>query len=149
MVVMIIGVVAAIAAPRLGRGSTQASISATARDVNILNKAAEMYAAEHWGRFPNAADVVLQLTLFTDEAGAFSTARTRRYYLGPYLAAIPPAPMGWQQGATGVAQVPTPGVAWLYNSRKGIFRLAMNAADAPEPGDDPDLPATPPAIEPP
>lgn len=136
MVVMIIGIIAAIAVPRMSRGADRAAINATARDVNILDKAAEMYAAEHWGRYPNAAEVVLQLTLYTDESGAWSASRTRRYYLGPYLQAIPPVPMGWQKGATGVAQAPAPGVGWLYNPRRGKFRLAMSAGDAPELGDE-------------
>ena len=135
MVVMIIAIIAAIAIPRLSRGAAQASINAAARDENILNKAAEMYRSEHW-RYPGGVRVVSQLTQFTDDDGDPNPTRSRRYYLGPYLAAIPPAPIGWQKGATGVAQSPGAGIGWLYNPRNGQFRISLTAGDTPMPGDE-------------
>ena len=55
MVIVILGVIAAIAIPRLSRGSQGAAEAACTRDVQVIQKAIDLYAAEHNGAFPGAA----------------------------------------------------------------------------------------------
>src|SRR5690606_10650257 len=103
------------------RGADGAAQSCLTESLYTLNRAAEHYAAEHRGRYPDAADVVLQLTGRTDESGAWSPAAVPPYIYGPYLRRIPAVPLGPQEGSTGVAQTPGPGIAWVYDPQRGQF----------------------------
>lgn len=126
IVVVIIGIIAAIAVPRMSRGAEGASDAAIARDLNVLNKAADLYAAEHGGTFPSSDEVVNQLTKHSDFDGNTSDELKDPFLYGPYIAAIPPAPAGPWKGATGVSNNPDKDVAWVYDPDTGTF--TFNAA---------------------
>ncbi len=121
MVVMIVAVVSAIAIPRLNRGSTAAAESALRADLVALNKAIDLYAAEHNGDFPNTGRVASQLTLFTDEAGATSATLTGTHFYGPYVRTIPPQPLGTRKGNTAIATSDGPTVGWIYHPARGAI----------------------------
>ena len=107
---VIIGVVAAIAIPRMTRGLTNTGATALKADLAKINNAIELYRAEHQGRFPNGdgpelpegaeelapdRDIVEQLTLYTridgTDPGTEPDVAAGRVY-GPYLRAIPSLP---------------------------------------------------------
>lgn len=121
IVVVIIGIIAAIAVPRMSRGAEGAATSAIARDLSVLNKAADLYAAEHAGVFPTADDVASQLTKYTDIDGNTSDVLKDPYFYGPYIAAIPPAPSGPWMGSNGIAASADKFVAWIYDDSTGTF----------------------------
>lgn len=118
IVVVIIGIIAAIAIPRLSRGSAGAADSAVSANLAVLRKAVELYQAEH-GAFPTAANVVSQLTEYSDDSGATSATKTGSYIYGPYVRAIPPLPVGAKKGKTGVAAADGANVGWLYDDSTG------------------------------
>lgn len=122
IVLVIIGVIAAIAIPRLTRGATNAGATAVAADLAALRNAIELYRAEHEGIFPSAANFSSQMTQFSNLAGdtfsATAVVATGIVY-GPYLKAIPPLPVGAKKGATGVAAADAVGVGWLYTDATG------------------------------
>ena len=122
IVLVIIGVIAAIAVPRLTRGATNASATALAADLAALRNAVELYRAEHEGSFPTVANFVNQLTQFSDTPGtgfgAVADVGNGIVY-GPYLKAIPPLPVGSNKGATGVAHNANPATAWYYTETTG------------------------------
>lgn len=125
IVIVIIGVLAAIAIPRLSRGASGAGDSALSGNLKILRTAIDLYATEHGGAFPTAADVVDQLTKFTDENGNVSATRTGNFIYGPYLRSVPPLPVGARKGSTGIdvaANATNANVGWIYDPATGTIR---------------------------
>ncbi|MEM9881346.1 MAG: prepilin-type N-terminal cleavage/methylation domain-containing protein [Planctomycetota bacterium] len=126
IVVVIVGLLAAIAIPRFSRGASGASDSALAGDLAVLRNAIEMYAAEHNGTFPLAADFADQLTQYSKLDGTTSATPTGHPY-GPYLHKVPMLKSGTYAGNDGIAEVTetptaevtTSGVGWLYNQTTG------------------------------
>ena len=127
IVVVIVGLLAAIAIPRFSRGAAAAGDSALAGDLAVLRNAIEMYAAEHGGDFPEQANFVGQLTTFTDLSGTPSATETPTAIYGPYLFKVPDLKVGTNVGSSDVAdQSGTPttanttaGVGWLYDEDTG------------------------------
>jgi general secretion pathway protein G len=138
IVVVILAVIAAIAIPRLSRGSQGSSDVACTRDVQVIQKAIDLYAAEHNGAFPGAATIADQLTRYTDHAGATSQAKTPAHPFGPYLRKVPAVPTGPNKGSSNIATAPGVGVGWIYDPTEGT--IAANdtgqpvTATAPSPG---------------
>lgn len=133
IVVVIIAILAAMAIPRLARGSDRAQLAALARDVNILQKAIYFYAADHDGAHPGerGGDVADQLTLFTDADGKTSDNQSGRYRYGPYVVSIPACPIGIKADAATIVvdSVNSPPrqnagstAGWVYNPRTGEIR---------------------------
>ena len=118
IVVTIIALIAAIAVRRLSRHTEQASASALATNLSVLQLAIERYRAEH-GALPSESDVANQLTKYTDMNGVVSKAPGAPYLYGPYLRKIPPVPSGPAAGRTGIGPAPAADVGWLYTASTG------------------------------
>jgi len=93
MVVTIIGIVAAIAVPRMASASATASANALRATLTNIRKAIDVYFAEH-GSFPgylpgtttpDGTRFVQQLLEYTDETGASNATYGYPYVFGPYL----------------------------------------------------------------
>lgn len=135
IVVAIIVILAAIAIPRMSRGSTGAGNSALAANLSLIRNAINIYATEHNNTFPGAtADAFVdKLTKYTDVSGTVSATKTTTARYGPYLAAIPPCPVGENAGKSTASKVlidstnspPVPvttgGEGWVYNPNTGEF----------------------------
>jgi prepilin-type N-terminal cleavage/methylation domain-containing protein len=121
IVVVILAVIAAIAIPRISRGSQGSIDAALARDVQVLQKAIDLYAAEHNGAFPNGAMVGDQLTLYTDSSGVMSKSKSPPYNLGPYLRKVPPVPSGPNKGSAHISTAAGVGVGWIYDPAEGTI----------------------------
>lgn len=142
IVVVLIGIVALIAAPRLSQGASRSAAAATQADLFNVQKMIEMYAIEHAGVYPGAvsdggnaahteAAFLRQMLQYTDIAGRASSAPTGNYRYGPYLRkGIPPLRFGRKRGLTGVHVVTgntaltfqaAPTAGWLYNDTTGEF----------------------------
>jgi general secretion pathway protein G len=121
IVVVILGVIAAVAIPRLSRGSQGSAEAAMARDVQVIQKAVDLYSAEHNGAFPHADMVADQLTLYTDSSGAMSKAKSPPYNYGPYLHKIPEIPCGPNKGSNVISTSPGFGVGWIYDPAEGTI----------------------------
>ena len=137
IVVVIIGIIAAIAIPRMSRGAAGAADSALAQNLAILRNALDLFATEHSGKYPAAADVVNALTMHTtsDYTSAVTldphkdkNTATGRIY-GPYLRVIPPISVGSQKGNAGIAEAAGAGVAWIYNPADGTIKANASGMD--------------------
>ncbi len=126
IVVVIIGIIGAIAVPRMSRGSEGAAISSLIQDIAVLNKALDLYAAEHGGDYPHPARIAAQLTGKTDSAG---NAWSNGIAYGPYIRSIPPLPVGDKKGNTGIALSNGPGVGWIYVPLRGLIRPNLTKSD--------------------
>ena len=121
LVIVILALIAAIAIPRLSRGSQGSADAAAAKNVAILQRAIDLYAAEHNGAFPHGAMVGEQLTQYSDATGAMSKAKTPPYSFGPYVRKIPPVPTGPNKGSSNISTASGIGVGWIYDPTEGTI----------------------------
>ncbi len=145
IVIVIMGVIAAIAIPRLSRGARTAGGSALRSDLSVLRNSIELYAAEHDGKYPDA-NIVNQLTQFSNATGAsFSATKNSGsgIVFGPYLKEIPPQPVGAKKGERGIhvttvaADVPPQGAAtdgWWFNTATLELRANLVGTDVDDDG---------------
>ena len=131
IVLVIIGVIGAIAIPRLSRGSQGSADAATVQSAAVLQKALDLYAAEHAGAYPAPDQITDQLTLYTDIFGGVSKKKTIPFDFGPYLRKVPAIPTGPNKGKTAIATTAGSGVAWVYNPQDGTItpNLSRSVAD--------------------
>lgn len=142
VVIVIIGILAAIAIPRFSRGATGAGNSALAANISTIRNAINLYATEHNGAFPgpDADGFKDKLTKYTDQSGTVSATKTNTCKYGPYLAAIPPCPVGENAGKSTASDVlvvassppvpaPATGEGWIYNATSGEFGPNTAATD--------------------
>ena len=135
IVIVIIGILAAIAIPRLSRGSLGASESALSSNLAILRNAIDLYAAEHEGKFPTIASYRDQLTKYSNIDGTqFSDVKSDPCKYGPYLRKLPPLPLGTRRdsdvfvdGSTGTVGASAGG--WYYNPNNGNIRANLPDAE--------------------
>lgn len=109
IVVVVLGVVAAIAIPQLSTGTHDSRLAELDTGLSECRHAIELYYHQHGNTYPGArrhtdgeavttalearSAFVSQLTLYSDVHGTTSTTRSTRYKLGPYLkAGIPQNP---------------------------------------------------------
>lgn len=134
VVVVIISLLAAIAIPRLGRGTGAAKDASFAKSLTALRNAIEHYRAEH-GAYPtcnpvsgNKSTIMFQLTQYTDAAGNYSATKGGAFIYGPYLRAIPALVVRDGGDRTRISTVDGPAVAWIYDPVSGDIRGNTGAA---------------------
>jgi len=139
IVVVIIGIIAAIAVPRISGGAASSDESALKADLTALRNVIDRYAAEHGGTFPGAAAdglggtvnsalaFVNQLSGYSNVQGQVSLTQDPAYRFGPYLRRVPPVPVGDNRNSVDVAidatnsppVVTTGSEGWVYNPVTG------------------------------
>lgn len=113
IVVIILGILAAIVVPQFTEASADAKISALASDLQTVRSQVQLYKIQHSSSYPS--DIVTQLTTMTKEDGSAGGT------LGPYLTSFPTNPF------TDTATVDTDGTkgdgshAWYFNTTTGEF----------------------------
>ncbi len=143
MVVTIIGVVAAIAVPRMSNSATRASANAVQATLLNVRTAIDCYYAEH-NRYPgynpgtlvaSGDDFLKQLTMYSDASGNTNATRTTTFRYGPYLR--PPFPVNPTNELKDVHVKPTPGAAnppdgsvgWIAVLSTGDFGMSVSDAE--------------------
>ena len=126
IVVVIIGIIGAIAVPRMSRGAKGASDSAVTANLTVLRNALDLYATEHGGSFPAAADMPGTLTQYTDNVGDVAASKDATHIYGPYIRAIPKLPVGANKGLSTFTTT-APGATadsngWYYNETTGAVQ---------------------------
>ena len=129
IVVVVVGILAAIAIPRFTSAGESASDSALASDLDTLRKAIDLYHGEHMGKFPDLARVGEQLTQYTDIHGNVSPTRTNSHTFGPYVRAIPALKVGPRRGSTGIAAAAGDNIGWLYDETSGQITAGCSTSD--------------------
>lgn len=130
IVVVIIGILAAIAIPRMSRGTAGAADSTLKGDLAVMRNAIDLFAAEHEGKFPQLATITLQMTQYTDSSNTSAPVATKDtdHLYGPYLRAVPKLPLGANKNLdTFTATTPygTDAAGWYYNENSGEIRANL------------------------
>ena len=135
IVVIIIGVVASIAVPRISRSAASASGSALRADLYALRTAIDLYAMEHDKNYPSVSPPTkfeAQLTTYTDTDGNTNPTRTIPYIYGPYLRSIPVLNLGEGpnngKGENAVGLAAGAAFGWVYDNAIGHIRANSGTA---------------------
>jgi len=148
VVVTIIGIIAAIAVPRMSNATTRASASALQASITNVRKAIDCYYAEHSSypgyipgtSTPDGDRFVDQLLLYTSRNGETSPAYGHPFIYGPYLR--PPFPVNPTNELDTVEVKATPGVAdpadgsvgWVAVLSHGYFGISAADTDLDDVG---------------
>jgi len=127
IVVVILGILAAIVIPQFTQASTEAKANSLASDLQTLRSQIELYKVQHNDVAPTLADFPGQMMYTTDVAGNLSAplnkVRVAPFNFGPYLERIPDNPFtnsnliaAWDAALT------TDG--WDYNAATGEIKAA-------------------------
>lgn len=142
MVVAIMGIIAAIAVPRVASSTSQSSANALKATLFNVRSAIDIYYAEH-NRFPgydpstgvaNNSQFIKQLTMYSDAAGNTNPNYTSTYLFGHYLRAPFPANPANKLNTVHVKPLPNSpepadgAVGWVAVLSTGEF--AVSATDA-------------------
>jgi len=129
IVVIILGILAAIVIPQFTEASNDARESALASDLQTARSQLELYKVQHLERYPSknesnaddTANFINRMTGKTDQEGKVDAAGA----FGPYLQKFPTNPFvssGGNLVTFGVAE-PAPGAGngWYFNTSTGKF----------------------------
>jgi len=111
IVVVILGILAAIVIPQFTDASTEAKESALKSDLQTMRSQIELYKIQHNDTPPSLADFAAQMTGTTDVLGA-----TTGTDYGPYLQQVPTNQFNDSKTLAAAAAV---GVGWEYDATTG------------------------------
>ena len=117
IVVIILGILAAIVVPQFADASSDARLSSLATNIATIRGQLELYKLQHRGVYPTLGTFTAQMTAGTDELGGVGTK------FGPYLQRVPTNP--FTIGGTGndvTNSVAAANKAWFYNDTTGEFK---------------------------
>lgn len=119
IVVIILGILAAVVIPQFSDASTDARVSSLMTNLQTIRGQIDLYKLQHNGNYPTIANFAAQMTSKTDADGTVNP--TGKY--GPYLQRIPTNP--FTVGGTGNDVTSTAAAAnkaWYYNETTGEFK---------------------------
>jgi len=128
IVVVILGILAAIVIPQFTSASETARKSSLVSQLQTIRSQLELYQVQHNGDYPTAAQMWTNLTSPTNVSGTVVAAGTVGAY-GPYLQQAPINPF---TGTSTVAAGATG--AWQYTAATGEIKAVVPAAKATELG---------------
>lgn len=129
IVVVILGILAAIVIPQFTEASTEAKTSSLCTDLQTMRSQIELYKIQHNDNLPGAgtATLIQALTGQTDVAGAVGTD------YGPYIQQIPTNQFNNRKTIREEAGASTAGAdthGWVFNTGTGAFQADDTAAHA-------------------
>ncbi len=126
IVVVILGILAAIVIPQFSSASEDAKLSSLVSDLQTIRSQIQLYKLQHNNALPGAGTAVFvdAMTKYTDIAGALATTQAPGSGVyGPYLQQMPKNP--FDDTATVTSGTGTPGAAgssgWYLNTTTGAF----------------------------
>ncbi len=132
IVVIILGILAAIVIPQFTEASNEARVSNLMTNLQTIRSQLLLYKTQHLENYPDsAATFGDQMTLFSDYNGTTAAAIDKTanppIIFGPYLQSVPVNPI---TGSNAVQDTTAPGAAttdggWYYNPATGEFRADL------------------------
>jgi general secretion pathway protein G len=131
IVVVILGILAAIVIPQFTDASTQSKLSGCLSTLKSMRSQIELYKIQHNDNPPALATITDQLELYSDvdgtTAAAKNTAAVPPVIYGPYVQDVANNP--WNDSETfGAADVA--GVGWVYDEVEGDLWIGIADLDA-------------------
>ena len=126
VVVMILGILAAVAAPKFLDTSAKATDNGLKQSLGVVRDAIELYAANHGGALPGADGDPLT---FKTDLDPYLRSRFPRCPVGP----APNRKVRMVNGGGPISGEPNPGRAWRYNYTTGQFIVNWNRPTKSDP----------------
>lgn len=117
IVVIILGILAAIVIPQFTDASTQARLSSLKSDLQTIRSQIELYKVQHNDTLPAVGTFNDQMTKETNISGTVVAGGA----YGPYMQVVPANPFN---DANGVAATAATGIGWTYLEATGEIRAA-------------------------
>lgn len=138
IVVVILGILAAIVIPQFTSASETAKSSSLTAQLQTIRSQLELYQVQHNGDYPTLAQMWDNLTSTTDISGATSGSD-----YGPYLQKAPTNPFENSSSVVAAGSAAS-GEGWTYNATTGEIKAVMDTDKASElgfatDGTDPDV----------
>jgi general secretion pathway protein G len=138
IVVVILGILAAIVIPQFSDASTEAKNSSLASDLQTVRSQIQLYKIQHNGDLPGFTNGVANSVTFTDAmtkyttvAGAVAaTQAPASGVYGPYLQAIPKNPFDNSAAVAEGTTAAGSGAGWYFNTTTGAFQANDTAGHA-------------------
>jgi general secretion pathway protein G len=126
IVVIILGILAAVVIPQFSEASNDTRVSSVMTDVKLIRSQIQLYKAQHNETYPATWDL---MTTYTDVSGNTNATYTSTFRFGPYLLRVPPNPFTGVNTVTVVSGVPyaAPNAGdmtngWWYDTTTGEVR---------------------------
>jgi general secretion pathway protein G len=120
IVVIILGILAAIVIPQFTSASTDARKSSLCTQLQSLQQQIALYQLQHKNAYPLLITTGWTvLTEYTDASGAVSATADATYIYGPYFPTAPTNPLTAAANSTVIAVDPTGSPGWVYSETTG------------------------------
>jgi len=133
IVVVILGILAAIVIPQFTNASTEAKTNSLMSNLQSVRSQIELYKVQHNDLLPSpeAAGTWNRMTQYTDISGEAQAAKDATHIYGPYLQQVPKNPFNdlatvRPDGAAGGANTE----GWRFDTTSGAFVADDTAAHA-------------------
>ncbi len=127
IVVVILGILAAIVIPQFSQASTEARISSVQSNLQMIRSQIELYKIQHGDDLPGSAagvDFKTALTNSSDIAGAIAGTD-----YGPYMQKFPKNALNDSDDVEVTAVAATATVGWHYNTATSVLTALEDEAD--------------------
>ncbi len=124
IVVIILGILAAVVIPQFSDATTDAKKSALTTNLQTIRGQLELYRLQHNSAYPTLANLTTAMTAKTNADG--TTTGTPQ--LGPYLQSIPVNPYN-NLATVGNATAATNTTGWRYDETNGKFTANDSVAN--------------------
>lgn len=131
IVVVILGILAAIVIPQFTQASTEAKENSLRSDLQTMRSQIELYKCQHNDVAPTLASFEDQMIYCTDIVGADngSKARDATHPYGPYLERVPDNPFTGLNTLV-AADAGANGAGWVYDAATGEIHANSDSVDA-------------------
>ncbi|MDP6379910.1 MAG: prepilin-type N-terminal cleavage/methylation domain-containing protein [Phycisphaerae bacterium] len=140
IVVIILGILAAIVIPQISGFTTTSREAALKQNLKTIRSQLGVYYHEHTSGYPD--EFVAQMTRWTDPAGNVSNSPSAVYYRGPYLEQMPANPYTNSSSVTVIDDAsvlftpPETSGGWWFNRATGEFRANLSSDVTSEGGEE-------------
>ena len=124
IVVIVLGILAAIVVPQFSDASSDAKLSAIKTNLQTIRGQIQLYKIQHSDVYPALATFSDQMTLSSKADGTTAAIGTAGYTLGPYLQSVPANPY---TGANTISAGAAGTSDWYYAATTGVFRANDDA----------------------
>ncbi len=119
IVVVILGILAAIVIPQFSDASTQSKVSSAKSSLQTMRSQLSLYAIQHKDEFPDVATFEDEMTTYTDIDRDPAAAKDATHTYGPYLQSLPKNPFTDGNTVSAVGG----GGDWEFNPTSGKIIL--------------------------
>ena len=129
IVVVILGILAAIVIPQFTDASTQSKLSSCLSTLKSMRSQIELYKIQHNDNPPALATIANQLELYSDVDGTTAAAKNTATGIiyGPYVQDVADNP--WNNSET-FAAADAAGIGWVYDEAEGDLWIGIADLDA-------------------